>query len=67
MLCLATVFLGMRLISKLWLVNKPTWDDLVVCIAWVFAVGLSTSIMYGSTVGLGKRDVDILHEWVKPL
>jgi hypothetical protein len=53
----------MRLISKLWLVNKPTWDDLVVFLAWIFAVGLSSSIMYGATVGLGKEDADILPEW----
>jgi putative heme degradation protein len=57
----------MRLISKLWLLRRPTWDDLVVCIAWLFAVGLSISIMYGTTVGLGKRDVDILEQWEAPL
>jgi putative heme degradation protein len=57
----------MRLISKLWLVRRPTWDDLVVCFAWVFAVGMSSSIMYGSTVGLGKVDAEIPSEWLTPL
>jgi hypothetical protein len=57
----------MRLVSKLWLVRKPTWDDFVVCVAWVLAVGLSSTIMFGSTVGLGKVDVEILPDWEAPL
>jgi hypothetical protein len=57
----------MRLVSKLWLVKNPTWDDLMACVAWVLAVGLSVAVMYGSTVGLGKVDADILPEWKDPL
>jgi hypothetical protein len=57
----------MRLTSKLWLVKKATWDDLVVFFAWILAVGLSTAIMFGATVGLGKVDAQILPEWIVPL
>jgi hypothetical protein len=57
----------MRLVSKLWLLRKPTWDDLVVFLAWILAVGLSSAIMFGATVGLGKVDVEILSEWTAPL
>jgi hypothetical protein len=55
-LCLSTFFLVLRLVSKFWLVRRPTWDDLAVCVAWLFTAGLSISIMYGTTVGLGKLD-----------
>jgi hypothetical protein len=47
--------------------RKSTGDDLVVILAWVFVVGLSTTIMFGSTVGLGKVDAEILPEWHAPL
>jgi hypothetical protein len=57
----------MRLVSKLWLVKNPTWDDLVVFFAWILAVGMSTAIMFGATVGLGKVDAQILPEWIVPL
>jgi hypothetical protein len=61
------MFVVMRLYCKLCLVRKPTWDDLVVVLAWISAVGLSISIMFGSTVGLGKVDAEILPEWQAPL
>jgi putative heme degradation protein len=57
----------MRLFCKLWLVRKPTWDDLVVSLAWVLTLGLSSAVMFGSTVGLGKVDAEILPEWQEPL
>jgi hypothetical protein len=57
----------MRLVSKFWLVKKRTWDDLVVFLGWVLALGLSTAVMVGTTVGLGKVDVQILPEWQETL
>jgi hypothetical protein len=67
----------MRLVSKLWLVGsrrghlclvrRLAGDDLVVCLAWVFTIGVSSAIMYGSTVGLGKVDAAIASEWWTPL
>jgi hypothetical protein len=35
MLVLATLFVVMRLISKLGLVKRPTWDDALIVLAWV--------------------------------
>jgi hypothetical protein len=67
MICLSTTFVIFRLISKLWLTWKPTWDDLVVCIAWAFAAGLSATIMFATTVGLGNLDKDISSNDQKPL
>jgi hypothetical protein len=59
--------LAMRLVSKLWLIRRPTGDDLVVCVASVFTIGVSSAIMYGSTAGLGKVDPAIPTEWWTPL
>src|SRR5688500_5597648 len=39
MLALATCFVILRLISKLGLVRKPTWDDAMIVLAWVRTTG----------------------------
>jgi hypothetical protein len=52
----ATVFLVLRLVSKWGVTRKANADDYAVIIGWVFAVGLSVSIMIGTHVGLGAPD-----------
>jgi hypothetical protein len=52
----ATVFLVLRLVSKWGVTRKANADDYVVIVGWVFAVGLSVSIMIGTHVGLGAPD-----------
>ncbi|GFZ48049.1 hypothetical protein JCM24511_05797 [Saitozyma sp. JCM 24511] len=63
----ATVFLVLRLVSKWGVTRKANADDYAVIIGWVFAVGLSVSIMIGTHVGLGAPDSEIKPEWVTPL
>jgi hypothetical protein len=48
---LATVFIVLRLISKWGVTRKATSDDFVVIISWLFAIGLSVSIMIGHRSG----------------
>jgi hypothetical protein len=67
MICLSTTFVVFPLVSKLWITWKPTWDDLVACIAWAFAAGLSAKIMFATTVGLGTVDEDISNNERKAL
>ncbi|GFZ44322.1 LOW QUALITY PROTEIN: hypothetical protein JCM24511_02044 [Saitozyma sp. JCM 24511] len=52
----ATVFIVLRLISKWGVSRRANADDYVVLVGWVFAVGLSVSIMIGTRVGLGAPD-----------
>jgi hypothetical protein len=56
LISLATVFIVLRLISKWGVTRKATSDDFVVIISWLFAIGLSVSIMIGTQVGLGAPD-----------
>ncbi|GFZ47560.1 hypothetical protein JCM24511_05304 [Saitozyma sp. JCM 24511] len=64
---LATVFIVLRLISKWGVTRKATSDDFIVIVAWLFAIGLSVSIMIGTQVGLGAPDSEILPQWYDPL
>lgn len=52
----ATVFVVLRLVSKWGVSRKANADDYVIIVGWVFAVGLSVSIMLGTKVGLGAPD-----------
>ncbi|KAH8587260.1 major facilitator superfamily domain-containing protein [Bisporella sp. PMI_857] len=68
---LATIFVAARLISRFGIVKNKTWDDWFVILAWAspprrslfwiifIAFGLSFSIDYGTSKGLGKQDVHI--------
>jgi hypothetical protein len=52
----ATLFVVLRLISKWGVTRKSNADDYVIIVGWVFAVGLSVSIMIGTRLGLGAPD-----------
>ena len=66
-LCIATVFVGARIVSRLGIVKHTTWDDYTIILAWVIALGTSFAISYGTGVGLGKMDEDIEPGWVGAL
>jgi hypothetical protein len=53
---LATIIIGLRLISKWGLTRRATLDDFVAIIAWLFATVLSVSIIIGTQVGLAIPD-----------
>ncbi|KAG5953069.1 hypothetical protein E4U53_007038 [Claviceps sorghi] len=58
-LALASVFVGARMICRCCIVRRMTWDDGMMCLAWLLALCLSASIDYGVMVGLGKYDANI--------
>lgn len=56
LLVVATVFTGLRVISKLFIVKRFLIDDVFTVLAWILAAVLSASIMWATTVGLGQPD-----------
>lgn len=64
---LATIFVVSRLISRFALVKSRTWDDWFIILAWLFAFGVSFSIDWGTTKGLGRKDENIKPGWLSGL
>ncbi|KAB5515217.1 major facilitator superfamily domain-containing protein [Coniochaeta sp. 2T2.1] len=58
-LVIASVFVGGRMFSRIWIVRRVTPDDYIICVAWLIAFFLSLSINLGTTKGLGRHDVHI--------
>ncbi|KFY79883.1 hypothetical protein V499_01188 [Pseudogymnoascus sp. VKM F-103] len=58
----ATLFVVARLVTRLGLAKKSTWDDLVIVVGWILALGVTLSIVFGVANGLGRHDADIPHE-----
>ncbi|KAI9829119.1 MAG: hypothetical protein M1832_000142 [Thelocarpon impressellum] len=59
----SSLFVLLRFISRVAIVRRVSWDDYFMALAWVIAFGLSFSICYGTSRGLGRHDVDIPPEW----
>ncbi|KAL8824914.1 MAG: hypothetical protein Q9191_004733 [Dirinaria sp. TL-2023a] len=66
-LCVSTVFVILRLVSRIGVVKRVTPDDYFIILAWFIAFGFSFSICYGTSVGLGRHEVDVKPEWQEPL
>lgn len=62
-LCIASVFVAARMVSRLGIVKHTTWDDYTIILAWAIAFGSSFAIAYGTGKGLGKVDADIKPSW----
>jgi len=58
-LVLSTVFVVSRLICRAGIVRRVSWDDYFIALAWFLAFGMSFSIDYAATKGLGRRDANI--------
>ncbi|KIV99287.1 uncharacterized protein PV09_09055 [Verruconis gallopava] len=56
---LATIFVALRMISRIGIVKKVDPDDYVMLLAWVIAFCLSFSICYGTAYGLGQHQSTI--------
>lgn len=67
MLACSTVVVTLRLISRSCIVRKVGWDDHFIILAWLIAFGMSVAICYGTSVGLGRHEVDIPAAWVDEL
>jgi hypothetical protein len=57
------VFVAARLVSRFGVLKSKTADDWVMILAWFIAFGLSFSIDYGTSKGLGRHDVNIPDSW----
>lgn len=55
----ATLFVVARLVTRVGLAKKSTWDDLLIVVGWILALGVSLSIAFGVGKGLGRHDADI--------
>lgn len=58
-LVLASCIVAARLFCRIRIVRCVTWDDYSIIAAWVLAFGLSFSIDYGASKGLGRHDENI--------
>lgn len=59
-LCLASVFVAARLITRFFIVRCIRWDDRVMMLSWLIAFFLTFSIALGTANGLGRYDEDII-------
>ncbi|KAJ6084677.1 hypothetical protein N7486_011477 [Penicillium sp. IBT 16267x] len=64
---IASIFFVARLFSRFGITKYNGWDDVFIIIAWVLALGLSVSVDYASSKGLGRHNADIPESWISPL
>ncbi|KAF2157170.1 MFS general substrate transporter [Myriangium duriaei CBS 260.36] len=60
---LASIFVFFRMVSRAWIVKRISLDDYVMLLAWVLAFGVTFTICYGATVGLGRHEADVPDSW----
>ncbi|GES62651.1 MFS transporter [Aspergillus terreus] len=56
---LATVFVALRFVSRIFIVRKLALHDYLMLLAWVIDFGFSFSLFYATSKGLGLHDEDI--------
>ncbi|KAM0333208.1 hypothetical protein ACHAQA_001868 [Verticillium albo-atrum] len=61
-LVLASVFVAARLFCRHVIVKNVSWDDKIMLLALILTFGLSFTICFGTTKGLGRYDDDISAE-----
>ncbi|KAL2823211.1 hypothetical protein BDW59DRAFT_180784 [Aspergillus cavernicola] len=66
-LIIATLFVAARMFTRLKLIKRLSWDDGLIFLAWVLAFGLSFSICYGTSKGIGLHFTNIPPEWLPQL
>ncbi|KAI9725607.1 MAG: hypothetical protein M1834_009762 [Cirrosporium novae-zelandiae] len=63
----ATVFVFLRMLSRIRVVRRVSYDDYFMVLAWMLGFGIAFSICYGTSVGLGRHEVDVRPEWESSL
>lgn len=66
-LLLCTIFVFLRMLSRIAIVKKVTVDDHFIVLAWVIAAGLSAAICFGTSRGLGRHEEDVPDDWQEGL
>ncbi|KAL4740356.1 major facilitator superfamily domain-containing protein [Aspergillus similis] len=56
---LATIFVALRFVSRIWVVRRLALHDYLMLLAWLIDLGFSTALFYATKKGLGLHDVDI--------
>ncbi|KAL0942438.1 L-fucose permease [Colletotrichum truncatum] len=64
---LASVMVAARLFCRRFIVRNVSWDDKTMFLAWLIGFGLSFTICFGTTRGLGRYDADISKDHWKSL
>ena len=59
MISCATVFVALRLVSRIGIVKKIMVDDYFIILAWLISFGLSFSICDATHYGLGRHEDDV--------
>lgn len=65
-LLVATIFVALRLVSRIFVARKITLSDYVLCVGWALVCILSVAIFSAAVNGLGVRE-GVLPEWKQPL
>jgi hypothetical protein len=58
-LVLCSVFVAARLVCRIGIVRRVSWDDYTIVLAWFLAFGLTFTIDLGTRKGLGRHDANI--------
>lgn len=66
-LVVGTFFFIARMVCRTFIVRRLSWDDYFIMVAWIFAVGLTSTIDVGTSYGLGRHDANISREDRLPL
>lgn len=66
-LVLSSVFVFLRMISRVTIVKRIAIDDYLMVLAWAITFGLSFCICYGCTWGLGRHESHVPSPWQGPL
>ena len=61
-ICMSTLFVAARMVSRIGIVRRVGWDDYIILLAWLIAMFLSVTIDMATRRGLGRFDVDIDRE-----
>lgn len=56
---IATLFVALRFISRIFVVRKVGLHDHLMSLAWIIDFGFSFSLFYATHKGLGLHDLDI--------
>ncbi|KFY48466.1 hypothetical protein V495_01280 [Pseudogymnoascus sp. VKM F-4514 (FW-929)] len=56
---MAFVFVALRMTSRIFITRHTTWDDYMMVIAWLIALGLSLTVLLAAQKGFGLMDVDL--------
>jgi hypothetical protein len=65
-LAVATIFVALRLMSRLFMAHEITLSEYVMFVGWALMCSLSAVIIFGTTEGIGLRE-GVLPQWKVPL